>query len=210
MKILSFNVEGLSAAKAKILSTICERENCRILCLQETHRGPTNNRPRIVGMRLAIERPHEKYGSAMFVKDTEVLKASIVNETNNIEVLKIEMKHLDIFGLYKPPNELFDFPKQHMLNPNKQHIVISDFNSHHTSWGYLNSNTNGERVQRWFESNGLHLVHDAKLLSSFRSGRWRRGFNLDIAFVSDRLTGTCKILSWIPSPTHNIDQLALN
>ena len=42
--------------------------NLNVLCLQETHRGQDDNRLRVPGMKLVAERPHDKYGSAIFVK----------------------------------------------------------------------------------------------------------------------------------------------
>ena len=40
-----------------------------MLCLQETHRSQTQARPRIPGMSLVAERPHKKYGSAVFIRE---------------------------------------------------------------------------------------------------------------------------------------------
>ena len=64
---LSANIEGLTAAKASILSEMCKRECCHCLCLQERHRSTNLPRPKIAGMSLVVERPHSKYGSAMLL-----------------------------------------------------------------------------------------------------------------------------------------------
>ena len=66
--LISFNTEGFSREKADILSSLCRINNCVFLLLQETHRGPTRNRPKIPGMNLIVERPHDQYGSAIYVK----------------------------------------------------------------------------------------------------------------------------------------------
>ena len=65
MTIISANIEGLSSPKRDLIAKLCCEHNCQVLCLQETHKGPNNNRPTITGMKMAIERPHEKYGSAI-------------------------------------------------------------------------------------------------------------------------------------------------
>ena len=69
LTIISLNVEGLSATKEELVAKLCKEYQCDILCLQETHRGPKNPRPRVEGMTALIERPHEKYGSIMLAKN---------------------------------------------------------------------------------------------------------------------------------------------
>ena len=41
----------------------------RCMCLQETHRPTHLTRPKIAGMSLVAERPHNKYGSAILIRD---------------------------------------------------------------------------------------------------------------------------------------------
>ena len=66
--LISFNTKGFSREKADILSSLCRVNNCAVLLLQETHRGPTRNQSKIPGMNLIVERPHDQYGSAIYVK----------------------------------------------------------------------------------------------------------------------------------------------
>ena len=100
LKALSFNVEGLSLAKAELISNLCKFENCDILCLQETHRDEKTVRPRIAGMKLITELPLEKYSSAIFCKieiqPTNVLK---INQ-DDIELLTIETEQVAITSIY--------------------------------------------------------------------------------------------------------------
>ena len=66
--LISFNTEGFSREKTDILSLLFKVNNCAVLLLQETHRVPARNRPKIPEMNLIVERPHDQYGSAIYVK----------------------------------------------------------------------------------------------------------------------------------------------
>ena len=60
-------------------------------------------------------------------------------------------------------------------------MVIGDFNSHSTSWGYYNTtDNNGKTVEQWADSCDLTLIHDDILPKSFNSARWKKGFNPDL------------------------------
>jgi len=48
---------------------------------------------------------------------------------------------------------------------------MKDFNSHGKAWEYVDTNDDGEIVEKWAEDNKLLLIHDPKLLYSFNSGR---------------------------------------
>ena len=69
LTVKSANIEGLTASMASILSEMCKRERCHCLCLQETHRPTNLSWPKIAGMSLVAERPHNKYGSAILIRD---------------------------------------------------------------------------------------------------------------------------------------------
>ena len=87
--VISANAEDFSGESAEILSEVCSNNNCLILLLQETHRGPTRNRPKITGMNLIVERPHDQYGSAIFIKPGINLSTTSTSSNNNIEILSI-------------------------------------------------------------------------------------------------------------------------
>lgn len=89
---ISCNIAGFSVNKVILFSDLCKRNDCDILVLQETYRGPTSHghRPKIQGMRLVLERPHKKYGSSIFVKQSlDVLSVTLTCE-KDIEILTIE------------------------------------------------------------------------------------------------------------------------
>lgn len=50
-----------------------------------------------------------------------------------------------------------------------------DLNSHQTELGHVNTNNDGDRVEKWTDRNQLLILHDSKLPSSFNSGRAQGG-----------------------------------
>ena len=68
INVISANVEGLSANKPSILSELCKIQHCHCLCLQETHGSKDQAWPKIPGMTLVADRPHNKHGSSVFVR----------------------------------------------------------------------------------------------------------------------------------------------
>ena len=169
MTVISANIEGLTAAKASILSDMCKRECCHCLCLQESHRATHLSRPKIAGMTLVAERPHNKYGSAILIRDDLKVKSVSVSDVGDVDLITIEMPGVIVHSVYKPPNEKFVLPT--LSNTDLPRIVIRDFNSHSTTWGYDITDDNGEAVEEWAESCDLTLIQDAKLPKSFNSAR---------------------------------------
>ena len=141
--IISANIEDLSPPKRDVIAKLCSEHNCQVLFLQETYKGPNNNIPNITGMKMAIERPHEKYGSVIYVKPDLVITSTSMTENNDIEILTVNIGSITITSAYKPPTRHFQFDNPDSLNYNDTNVVIGDFNSHSTSWGYNNTDENG-------------------------------------------------------------------
>ena len=190
MTVISLNIEGLSAAKEDLIAKMCLKHTCSVLCLQETHRGPQSHRPKVNGMTCIAELPHDKYGSAIFVKERTTVKSIHTDEQNNIETLSVNLRSIVITSVYKPPATPFKLPP--LLQPHKNKIVIVDFNSHIIRWGCNSTNEDGNAVEQWSDSNQLSLVHDAKHPPSFNSARWKAGYNPDIAFVNQAIGSLCQ------------------
>lgn len=200
LTIMSLNTEGISAEKQECISSACKTHSCDVLCLQETHRGPSSRRPHVPGMILVKECPHDQYGSALFVRPGIEVTNIQTSTVNNTEIITATIGGITISSIYKPPGESFTF-NQPVTHP---HVIIGDFNCRGGTWGYQETNADGELLESWAEGNELILVHDQKQPASFNSGRWRRGYNPDLIFVSTSLAGTCikSVLDPIPRTQH--------
>ena len=142
-------------------------------------------------MTLAVERPHSKYASAIFVKTGTIIESTSVTEDGVVEVLKLQLKGITVTSVYKPPVGAF---RMHTLRTSEPQVIIGDFTSHSIKWVYNESNWDGDTVEAWAEASQLSLEHNAKLPKSFNSGRWKRGYNPDIALVSHSIASLSKKL----------------
>ena len=89
---------------------------------------------------------------------------------------------------------------------NRNNIIIGDFNSHNHLWGYRDDDENGLFLEEWISTNNLHLTHDSKLPNTFNSGRWKRGYNPDLACVSQNIHDICqrRVYDHIPRSQHRL------
>ena len=142
------------------------------------------------GMTCIAELPHDRYGSAIFVKEGTTVESIHTDDENNIKTLSVDLGSIVITSVYKPPATPFKLPP--LLQSHKNRIVIGDFNSHNIQLGYNSTNEDGTAIEQWSDSNQLFLVHDAKHPSCFNSARWKAGYNPDIAFVNQTIGSLCK------------------
>ena len=108
--VISVNIEGLTANKASILSELCKDKHCHCLCHQETHIAKDQSRESIPGMALVAERPHNKHGSSVFVRDGLKVNSISVCEEDNVEFITMELPGVVVHSVYKPPAEQFLLP----------------------------------------------------------------------------------------------------
>ena len=144
---------------------------------------------KIPGMTLIAERPHIKYCSAILIRSNMKVKGVSVWEQHNVELISIEMLGVVVHSVYKAPNEKFVL--QALGHGNIPHIVIGDFNSHRTTWGYTNTDYNGVAVEQWADSCNRTLIHNAKLSMSLNNARWKRGYNPDLISASENIANMC-------------------
>ena len=145
LTVISANIEGLTSSKASILSEMCKRKRCHCICIQGTHRPTNLSWPKIAGMSLVAARPHNKYGSAILIREDLQVENVYERVQWTVELTTIVMSGIVVHSVYKPPNGQFVLPA--LGHRDLPHIVIGDFNSHSTSWGYDTTDNNGEAVE---------------------------------------------------------------
>ena len=183
-----------------MLSDLCKEQHCHCLCLQETHIGTRKARPRIPGRTLVVERPHDKYGSAIFIRDYLKVKRISVTAANHVEVIIAELPDVVVHSVYKPPSEQFVLPP--LGHRSRPQIVIGDFNSHNTIWGYYATDNTSVTVVQWAESNRIHPRCETTF---FNSERWKKGYNTDLIFAYSSIDNLCvkSVLTPIPRTQHH-------
>ena len=100
MTVITLNIEGLLAAKEDPIVKMCFKHKCSVLCLQQTHRGPQTHRPKVNGMTCIAELPHDKYGSAIFVKEGTTVESMHTDDQNNIETRSVDHGRIVITSVY--------------------------------------------------------------------------------------------------------------
>ena len=175
-----------------------------------THRSERKLRPRIPGITLVAERPHDKYGSAILIRDDLKVKSISATTANYVDMITTELPNVVVHSVYDPPSDQFVLhPLEHRILPQ---IVIGDFNNHKNIWGYDHTYNNGVAVVQWAESNSLTLIHDAKLTKSFNSARWKKGYHPDLIFTSSIIDNMCvkSVLNPIPSTQYRPIYVTVN
>ena len=135
LSTMSINIEGYSHAKAQIVSAFAHGYN--IVYMQDTHRGPEHCRPSIHGMKPIAETRHRKYDSAVYAKPTLHTEEVHTEVTDSqIELITVILANITITSVYKPPVSEFEWPSLPDRRRRPLNLVIGDFNSHSTAWGY--------------------------------------------------------------------------
>ena len=94
LRIMQRNVEGLSAAKREVISSIAERQKIDVICLEETHVDvDKTNRFSIAGFDLLAYSLHAKYGRATYVRDN-ISDAHHVTSSVCYDVIRIGSYHV--------------------------------------------------------------------------------------------------------------------
>ena len=89
LTVISGNIEGLTVVKASMLSVMCKDRHCQ--CPKNPRGSQTQAMPRIPGMTLVAERPHNNYGSAVLIRDDLKVKGIYICEENDFELITIEL-----------------------------------------------------------------------------------------------------------------------
>ena len=85
-------------------------------------------------MSLVAERPHNKYGTAILIRDDLKVENVYERVQGTVERITIGMSVVVVHSVYTPLNDQFALPA--LGYRDLPQIVIRDFNSNSTSWDY--------------------------------------------------------------------------
>lgn len=101
----------------------------------------------------------------------DVSEMHAISSSTNTETVTICLPEISITSLYKPSASTFEWQDLPAKYKKKHAVVIGDFNSHHTMWGYEKTNDDSELIKSWMKKTWLQLelIHNANLPKSFKS-----------------------------------------
>ena len=82
--------------------------------------------------------------TTIFVRNGLTVDNASVSENDNIEILSIELMGISVSSVYKPSIETCILPNA--VTDGLVNVVIGDLNSHSVTWGYGETNEDGESV----------------------------------------------------------------
>ena len=151
-----------------------------------------------------------KHGSAMLVRN-DIVPSRVKGTVHaGTELIAATFENITITSIYIPPPAKLTFSPD-FFDMNQNNIIIGDFNSHNHLWGYRDDNENGLFIEEWISTNN-HLTHDSKLPNTFNSGRWKQGYNPDLACVSQKIRDIChrRVYDHISRSQHRPHGVAIN
>lgn len=208
IRVLDLNVESISLAKSAVLSRLAAEKDIDAILLQETHAKDYQDlikRCKIDGFKIADQIPHRNYGLVTLVRD-DILqtRSTYKNALDDVEVLGLDVKGLNLVNVYKPPSRLWsDDPLPTFAEATS---YVGDFNSHHHDWGYSHNDINGNKISDWIQLNNCRLVMNLKDRKTFRSAAHQSESNPDLVVFNNRddefTTVRREVLAGFPNSQH--------
>ena len=216
VNILQWYTEGISTKKVPLTERL-RKENIDVACIKETHLNP-DRRFNIRGYEtLRHDRiGRQKGGVLILVKNTLLpIQNKFIVETNQqseIQGVQISLTNQDltIYNLYCPQDK--ELQLQSLNTPAESCMVLGDFNSRSTCWGYDDTDTRGDEVEDWQIDNNMILLNMPEDTPTLYSRRWMTTSAPDLAFatadLSPKLTRT--VLHPLGGSDHRPVKLSIN
>ena len=170
------------------LQTFLKTHDIDVCCIQETPLSP-NQRFSVRGFdTFRRDREHGlKRGLLILVKniypaaeihrsgdeDTEILGIKVMFEGNT----------LSIYNLYSPPPKALHL---HAIQLEEEiWIIMGDFNSHSSSWGYPDLDPKGDEVEDWIITSQMVLINRPGEPHTYYPRAWRKTRCPDLAIPTD-------------------------
>ena len=214
LNILQWNAEGVYRKKIPLTERL-HAENIDVACIQETHLN-TNHRFTIRGYQtFKMNREGRHKGGVLILVRNSIAATEVKLDTNQeAEIQRVQItvdkSVVTIFNLYCPVDK--DLSLQTMDLPPENCLVVGDFNSHSSSWGYDETDQRGDEVEDWQIESNLLLLNGPEDPPTFFSRRWLTTSTPDLAFATEDLSYKTnrKVLSQLAGSDHRPVLLAIN
>ena len=214
LNILQWNAEGIGNKKVPLTERL-SKESIDVACIQESHLTP-ERRFNIRGYQtLRHDRTSKQKGGVLILVKLGLLRKDFTIETNQqseIQAATISLgtRDLTIYNCYCPPDKE---PSLQSLNtPRENCLIVGDFNSRSTSWGYDDTDKRGDEVEDWQIENSLLLLNAPDDMPTFYSRRWMTTTTPDLAFASGDLSSKTArtVLDPLGGSDHRPIKLSIN
>ena len=214
LNILQWNAEGISNKKLALTERL-HADNIDVACIQETHLS-CNYRFSIRGYQtFRMDREGRSKGGVLILVKNSIPAIGFQVDTNHqaeIHGVKITIDKtiITIYNLYCPADK--DLSLQLLEVPTENCLIVGDFNSHSTCWGYDETDRRGEEVEDWQIDSKTNLLNDPEDPPTFFSRRWLTTSTPDLAFATDDLSKKTArgVLSQLGGSDHRPVKLAID
>ena len=190
--VMHWNVRGINSHLHSLQQFISDK-NPVIVCLQETL---LREKQSVNLCRYHLVRKHSDMASARGV--ATAIKPGIpytINDFVDIGIpphhicdVTIHLKHyaVRVINIYRSPSVTFALNLEPLLAHMGPILLCGDFNARHTMWDPTLTNASGTKLANHLSNiTTLHLLND-------RTPTYIGGSALDLTFVSNELSGSCK------------------
>ena len=188
-----WNAEGVFKKKL-VLQNFLRDKKVDIICIQETHLTDAL-RFSIRGYQgFRLDRVGHKGGLLTLVRNNY---SAVVTETADWEgteqiTVKIILPKSEILvvNCYCAPNK--EMRLQLIPISENGSLILGDFNSHSTNWGYKSTDKRGEQLEDWMIENRLLLVNKPDDKPTHFHRAWKTTSHPDLAIATDNLHKICE------------------
>lgn len=157
------NANGITSKKVE-LTQYLHTHNIDIACITETHLN-NSNKFYIPEYRIYRNDRIENKGGGVLIAVKNNINHHEINipNTTGIETVAISLKlnnqSWNIIAAYKPPT--IKIQPQNILNlftPNKNTLILGDFNAKHINWGCHTSNQAGKTLSQILTNTNINIL----------------------------------------------------
>lgn len=160
-KITHWNANDLSYQKLKELKQFIYDHKIGVMLVSESYHKTEKNAKQIENFDSFFKnrnREHASGGVIVYVRKNlhaSEIQCNLPNE--NLEVVGIKLKELNIFCLYAPDKKLDKNSLNKLFNTNHQVMIAGDLNSKQQDWNCNHSNPN-DRTLKDYLTNKPHVL----------------------------------------------------